>query len=90
MKILKKQDVSNWAHKHTCVNCESELELDAKDLRYHRYDGDMREPGYDSFDAACAVCSQTFSVPIAKIPKLIQIEARERTTRLSSGNYFDR
>lgn len=88
MKILKKQDVSGWTVKHTCSNCESELEVESKDLIYSHYDGDMREPGYESYNAACAVCSQQFNVPTTKIPKLIQIEAKSRNQR--SGSYFDR
>ncbi len=85
MKILKKQDVSNWTHKHTCANCESELEVEPKDLTHTHYDGDMREPGYDNFNASCAVCSQSFTVPIAKIPKLIQIEAKNRSAASRHG-----
>jgi hypothetical protein len=89
MKIIKKEDTSGWKYRHTCANCDSELEVEAKDLRYTRYDGDMREPGYDSYSAQCAVCSQTFNVLANKIPKLIQIEAKDRTQRHST-NYFDR
>lgn len=89
MKVIKKQDVSDWKYLHNCSNCDSQLEVEAKDLRYSHYDGDMREPGYDSYSAQCAVCSQAFTVPSNKIPKLIQIEAKDRTQRHST-NYFDR
>ncbi len=89
MKVLKKVETAGWSYRHNCSNCDSELEVEAKDLRYHRYDGDMREPGYDAFQAQCAVCSQAFNVPTNKIPKLIQIEAKDRTQRHST-NYFDR
>lgn len=90
MKVIKKQDVSNWSHKHTCVNCESELEVESKDLRYSRVDGDPREPGYDSFTATCCVCSQSFSVPTNKIPKLVQVEVKGRGRSSGGGSYWDR
>ena len=38
MKVLKKQDVSGWSYKYTCDNCESELEVESKDLIYAKYD----------------------------------------------------
>lgn len=85
MKVLKKQDITGWKHNHTCSNCESELEVEAKDLRHYRYDGDCREPGYDAFSAQCAVCSTAFTIPSNKIPKLLQIEVKDRTARYSSG-----
>lgn len=89
MKILKKQDVSQWNYKHTCSNCDSELEVEAKDLRHQHYDGDQRDPAYDSYSAQCAVCVTSFTIPENKIPKLIQIEAKGKSSK-SSGNYFDR
>lgn len=88
MKVIKKQDVSGWTYKHTCTNCESELEAEPKDLTHTHYNGDMREPGYDTFTASCPVCFQSFSVAPTKIPKLIQIQVKQRST--SSGNYFER
>lgn len=90
MKVIKKADVSDWTYKHTCTNCESELEVESKDLIHHHYSGDMREPSYDSFNASCVVCNQTFTVPSAKIPKLIQLDAKGRSSRSSSGSYWDR
>lgn len=89
MKVLKKQDVSGWSYKHTCANCDTELEVEASDLRYHRYDGDCREPGYDSFTANCSVCSQSFTVLTTKIPKLIQLEAKNRSSS-GGGGWYDR
>lgn len=90
MKVIKKQDVSAWNYKHTCTNCDSELEVDAKDLIHHHYDGDQREPAYDSFTAICAVCSNSFTIFNDKIPKIIQVETKNRTARLSTGSYWDR
>lgn len=84
MKIISKQDVSNWSYSHKCNNCETQLEVDSQDLRHHHYAGDYREPSYDSYTAQCPVCSQTFTVPSAKIPRLIQIEAQNRAPKSSS------
>jgi hypothetical protein len=89
MKVIKKQDITNWSYKHICDNCESELEVEGKDLRYNKYDGDMREPGYVTYSACCAVCSEIFTIDEKKIPRLLQIEAEKRTARSSTG-YFDR
>lgn len=94
MKVLKKQDVTNWSYKHTCVHCDSELEAEASDLSFGHVDGDMREPGYDYFWATCTVCGMNFNVLTDKIPKLVQLAAKEKeknkTSRGNSGNYFDR
>lgn len=85
MKIIKKQDVSQWTYKYTCDMCDSELEVESKDIRHQHYDGDFREAPYDEFKASCAVCSVIFTIPNNKIPKLIQIEAKDRTQRYSAG-----
>jgi hypothetical protein len=82
MKIIKKQDTTNWTYKHICSGCDTELEIEAKDLIHRHYDGDFREPGYDKYSANCAVCQCDISVQENKIPRLIQIEAKKR----SSGN----
>lgn len=87
MKVVKRTDVSKWSYKHICSNCDSELEVETKDLKHHYYDGDMREPGYDSFTAECAVCSQQFTIPSNKIPKLIQVEAKKKYPTGAGGYY---
>ncbi len=90
MKIIKKQDVSGWNYKYTCSNCESELEVESSDLTYKHYTSmDQREPSYDSFSVSCLVCGQSHIVPGKNIPKLIQIEAKKRSSS-GSGGYFDR
>jgi len=91
MKVLKKVDVSNWSYKHHCKTCDSDLEIESKDLKYYYYSGDQREPQYsatESFSCACAVCSTTINIPKADIPKLLQIEAKARSN--SSNNYRER
>lgn len=89
MKVIKKQDVSGWEFKHTCSNCESELQVEQSDLRYSSYPGDQRESGCETFTASCAVCNQSFEIAITNIPKLIRIEVKKRSAS-SSGGYYDR
>lgn len=89
MKVIKKQDTTQWSHKHTCDKCDSELEVEPKDLRHKHYDGDFRDPAYDVYLAQCPVCADEFTISSKRIPKLIQIEAQERTARRTTG-YFDR
>ena len=81
MKIIKKQDVSNWSYKHTCLTCESELEVEADDLIYNHYDGDMREPGYTVYQFACPVCQIVCDLDPMRIPKLIQINTKNKHNR---------
>jgi hypothetical protein len=81
MKVIKKENVSDWRYKHICENCDSELEVEAHDVKHRRYDGDIREPGYDSYSAICEVCTNSFNIPVNKIPKLVQLEARDKASK---------
>jgi len=90
MKVIKKENVENWSHRITCSACNSELEVEAKDLKHIRYDGDQREPGYDKFYANCAICSDQLTIPSNNVPKLLQIEARNRSARNTNCTYWDR
>lgn len=85
MKIIKKEDVSRWNYKHKCINCDTELLIEAADVKYYHYDGDFREPSYDTYTANCIVCGKSFNIPIRDVPKLIQVEARKRQPVKSSG-----
>lgn len=90
MKILSKQDVSQWTYVHVCSTCESKLEVEAKDLSHHHYDGDMREPSYDSYSASCPVCHTSFNITEKNIPKLIQVETKAKSARSTSDYFKDR
>lgn len=90
MKILERENIDDWNHVIKCHNCNSKLQVEAKDLAHTRYDGDPREAGYDSFHASCAVCGCRLNIPSNSIPKLIQHEVKNRTIRSYSGSYFDR
>ncbi|CAB4196895.1 hypothetical protein UFOVP1290_415 [uncultured Caudovirales phage] len=87
MKIIKRVDISNWSHKHKCIHCDSELELDNKDIQYIYIAGDQREmtSGYQKFYANCAVCSNEFTIPTNLIPKALQINVEKRQSTASSA-----
>ena len=87
MKILKKPD-SNWSYKHTCIKCDAELEVEKSDVSMRHFDGDQREPSYDSFTAACPVCQDTFSIPENKIPKIVKVEMEQAKSKIYR-NYWD-
>ncbi len=89
MKVISKVDVSNWSHKHKCIHCDSELELDNKDIQYTYVNGDQREmtSGYEKFYANCAVCSNQFTIETALIPKALQLNVRKRSNDYASYYY---
>lgn len=78
MKIIKKPDVSGWNFKYHCSKCDSDLEIEASDLKYYYYAGDQRDPSYESYSASCAVCNVTIDISTSHIPKLIQIELKKK------------
>ena len=83
MKVLKKVDVSNWSHTHKCRHCDSELELDNKDIQYTYVTGDQRDPGYEKFFAFCSICSNEFNIDSKIIPKILQLEVKNRQRSFS-------
>ncbi len=90
MKVIKKEDTSNWGYKHTCSGCDTELLVEAKDVRHQRIDGDPREPGWDKYTANCSECGGEIGIPESKIPKILRVEIQNRTKRYSGTGYFDR
>lgn len=93
MKILKQPD-TNWSHKHTCSKCDAELEVEKTDVKYVYCSGYGREPDYDYWTATCPVCSESFHVPVTKIPKAVQVEIKKAAPKdngpYGGGGYFDR
>ncbi|HEY5268337.1 MAG TPA: hypothetical protein VII94_04345 [Candidatus Saccharimonadales bacterium] len=67
MKIINKLDITTWLHKEKRYQCKTEMEMDAKDLKYKtnkRYSSESNfdfdaEPGYvtDVFYVSCPVCN---------------------------------
>ena len=57
MKVLKKINTDNWKYKILCSQCDSELEAEKGDVKYEYHDGDCRDPGYETWDIICPVCS---------------------------------
>jgi transcription elongation factor Elf1 len=89
MKIIKKADASKWSHKFTCGNCASELEAEASDVIYNYYAGDYRDPSYETFSLKCVICNHALTLKTSELPKIIQIEAKNRS-KPSSGSFYDR
>lgn len=94
MKVIKKEDISNWQHPLTCHRCKSELMAEGSDIRHKKekkYGCDPRDPGGsyidDTYYAVCAVCNNTLPIPENKIPYLLQAKAKERS--LPSTGYKD-
>lgn len=90
MKVIKKTDISNWSYKYQCSNCDSELEVEQKDIKYTYYAGDMREPSSEVFSATCVVCNHSFNVPGNSIPKLMKTEIKDKQKKSSPSGYYDR
>jgi hypothetical protein len=87
MKVIKKPDTA-WSYKHTCANCTAELEVEKSDVRYYHYDGDQREPGYETWSATCPICSTNFDIPANTLPKAVQVEIKKGLS--TRGGPFDR
>jgi hypothetical protein len=91
MKIIKQVDISNWCYNHTCEECETEMEADRSDIKYQYIAGDRNEAGTDNFYFDCPVCSKSVYVPIAVVPKILQVLLKtNRAVPNSSGGYFQR
>jgi transcription elongation factor Elf1 len=80
MKILKKAEANTWKHVFTCEKCESELEAEAIDVIHVHHAGDMRDPSYDSYHVTCAVCDHKHDLMTNKLPKVVQLEAKKRSS----------
>lgn len=65
MKIVNKLDIATWLHKEKCYQCKTEMEMDAKDLKYKtdkRYSNQLSvdaDRGYltDVYYVSCPVCN---------------------------------
>lgn len=74
MKILKRPN-TNWSYKHTCSQCDAELEVEKGDVYYAAHDAG---PGpSESWSAYCPICTQCISIPKSDIPKAVQVEIKD-------------
>ena len=75
MKIISTPDVSNWSYKCTCRDCESVLEIEAKDLKYNcGQQGDS-----DWYTTNCIVCGQMITIIESKLPKLVALRIKGKS-----------
>lgn len=86
MKIIEKVDTSNWSLECKCKECETKLEIEATDLRYYLSERDGIHPASDNYSVQCVVCSNYIYIPVGSIPKIVQIEAQQRSRR---NSYLD-
>lgn len=69
MKVIKAFiDLKTWTLKQTCPNCESEVEVESKDISYD-YDAKLSH-----WRVICCLCSHHFRVPEKDVPKLVQAD----------------
>lgn len=94
MKVVKREDVSNWNYPCHCARCNSDLIVEGNDLRHKtekKYGNDPRDPGDsfmgDTYFAYCAVCQNVLTVPEGKIPYLLRSKAKNGS--LPSSGYKD-
>lgn len=87
MKVLEKQDVSNWSYKHKCSSCESLLQIESNDLTHYHYSGYYNEPSYDTYSTVCSVCRSPITVPTDSIPKLVQLKVQNKP---SATDYYNK
>lgn len=88
MKIIKQSDTSQWSFRATCDNCDSELQVEAGDVKHIHHPGyDQREPAYDEYYATCPVCSAKIEVPESKMSKALKVKTK---TKSSYGGPMDR
>lgn len=79
MKIVKKAD-STWSYDHTCVGCDSELQLEKSDVNYKYHSGDQRDctSSYETYTAICPVCRNGFDIPQEKMSKIVKLEIQQQ------------
>lgn len=87
MKIIKKVDTKEWSLKCTCSQCDTELEAEAGDVKVTHVSGYGRDSDYDAWSVNCPVCSNTISLKQDNIPKLIRVNAKQKS---SFGGPMDR
>jgi len=78
MKIIKQFDTNNWSVSKTCSKCDIQLEIDSGDIKYKYEPGDIRDPGYDCYFCACAICNNVIYILAENIPKAVQFLAKKK------------
>lgn len=71
MKIIKEPN-KEWTQQFNCKVCSTVFEADVTDLQHKRYDGDFREPEYDSFWVCCPCCETQIGVSKEDIPSYVR------------------
>lgn len=92
MKIIKQVDISNWKIEHTCVKCETVMEVEKSDIHYSYSEPDRpSDIGQDTFYFSCPICQDNIYLAPDRLPKVLQVLLKRNHTNPSSGGgYFDR
>jgi hypothetical protein len=77
MKVLNRVSPETWKHRHICAGCGSELEVEAKDIRFAN---GHKEPYY----VECPVCQYADTVSKAFVPEDIRIHICESYKRINT------
>jgi hypothetical protein len=78
MKIIKQENIDDWNYECKCSKCNSELLAEKPDVKFHSYEGDMREAGYTTYYVICPVCSNQINIESVVIPKLLQVQLKTK------------
>lgn len=78
MKVIKEPE-KKWKLLFSCSGCGAQLEAEETDIKAQYYEGDFREPSYTSYSVSCPCCKASHSIPESSLPKLVAIDARQRS-----------
>jgi hypothetical protein len=88
MKVIEAPN-TNWTKNITCGACTAVLQIETTDLHLNHYDGDFREPAYDSYYVCCALCGNQCTISESDIPKAVKAAIKLKA-QSSRSNYYDR
>lgn len=85
MKVISTPNVTNWSKRHTCTNCDSELEIE---LSHLTYESDRRNGG--DFCTKCPICKNYIYVMEGEIPKILKIKILNNENQKNAGDYYNK
>lgn len=89
MKVVKKLDIAAWRKRFECKTCESQLEIEAGDVKYEYHSGYGRDTDYETWTVRCPVCQTQHNVVKTDIPKAVQIAIKSKGLSSPGTQYVD-